>query len=287
MFFSDSPLNILKHLPEATKTALQNGGPGFAFGPASLGSDLKRQGKNFQVFEAGSMLVSSEDPRTGEKLEVVIDRDDLMGDQDETDLSFHTFKNGQEESLTAFYPRVNLKLGLEGGIWKLREIAFNLRLPLDDPEFLKALKEAFPQHGGIADQPAISSLTLLNFAESRYKVIHPDRGFTCSMTELATARFGTGPDPTIIDAALVSGTKDNYKFAITGCGSQPVSTYQITASPLEPGKRAYCSDQSGAIKSSADGQGATCLTSGQPFAAGSQSATGVSTVFVAPPAHEH
>ena len=68
MFFSDSPLNFLKHLPEATKEALQQNGQGFAMAPAGLGSDLKRQGKKFQVLEAGSVLVSSEDPHSGESL---------------------------------------------------------------------------------------------------------------------------------------------------------------------------------------------------------------------------
>ena len=283
MFFGDSPLNIFKHLPEATKTTLQNGAEAFAFGPASLGSDLKRQGKNFEVFEAGSVLVSSSDPRTQEKFEVAIDRDDLMGDQDEIDLSFHTFKSGQEEALTTFFPRVNLKMGLEGGIWKLREIAFNLRLPLDDPDFLKALKEAFQERGQGAVQPAVSSLYMLNIAESRYKAMHPDHGFTCSLTELGSLGRGSGPNSQpMVEAGLISGTKDNYKFAITGCGSQPVSTYQITASPVEAGKRAFCIDQSGALKYAADGQAATCLTSGQPFDPSSQPASGTG-VLVAPP----
>src|SRR6202008_1712928 len=62
----------------------------------------------------------------------------------------------------------------------------------------------------------------------------------------------------ILDALRAGGRKDNYQFAITGCGSQPVSTFQITASPSEAGKRAFCIDQSGALEYAADGQAATC-----------------------------
>jgi hypothetical protein len=290
MFFSDSPLNLLKHLPEATKEALQQNGQGFALAPAGFGTDLKPQGKKIEVLEAGSVLVSSEDPRSGEKFEVAIDRDDLMGDQDEMDLSFHTFKNAQEESLTNFYPKVRLAMALEGGIWKLKEIAFNLHLPLDDPEFLKGLKEVFRQRGGMAmDQPAMSSLSMLNMAENRYKTIHPERGFTCSLTELASVRFGNGPNTApILDGSLAGGTKDNYKFAITGCGSQPVSTFQITASPSEAGKRAFCIDQSGALKYAADGQAATCLAVGQPLDMSSNNVgMGEAPVVVTSPAQEH
>jgi hypothetical protein len=54
MFFSDSPLNLLKHLPEAAKEALQQNGQGFDMAPAGFGSDLKRQGK--KISGAGSRL---------------------------------------------------------------------------------------------------------------------------------------------------------------------------------------------------------------------------------------
>lgn len=282
MFFSDLPVNIFKHLPDATKAALMNGGEGLAFGPASIGSDLKREGKTFQVYEAGPVLVSSKDPRTEEKFEVVIDRDDLMGDQDEIDLSFHNFRNGQEQALSNFLPRVNLKLGMEGSVWKLRELAFNLRLPLDDPDFLKALKETFQERQRIND-PAVSSLIILNMAENRYKSLHPERGFTCSLNELGTVRFGNAPNsPPVIDSVLGAGSKDNYKFAITGCGSQPVSTYQLTASPTEAGKSAFCTDQSGVLKYAADGQAATCLTSGETLGSTSQNARGAKVMLALP-----
>lgn len=282
MFFSDSPVNIFKHLPEATKAALMNGGEGLAFGPTSIASDLKRQGKTFQVYEAGPVLVSSTDSRTEEKFEVAIDRDDLIGDQDEIDLSFHNFRNGQEQALSNFLPRVNLKLGMEGGAWKLRELAFNLRLPLDDPDFLKALKEIFQDRQRVND-PAVSSLILLNMAETRYKSLHPERGFTCSLSELGTIRFGNASNsPPVIDSVLSSGTKDGYKFAITSCGSQPVSTYQLSASPTEAGKPAFCTDQAGVLKSAADGQAATCLTSGETFGSSSQNARGARVMLALP-----
>jgi hypothetical protein len=104
---------------------------------------------------------------------------------------------------------------------------------------------------------------MLIFAERRYKRMHPERGYTCSLTELSTVKFGNGGVP-MIDWGLASGTKDDYKFVITGCGTAPVSSFQVTAVPLSAGKWSFCADQSGALRYSADGLAETCLASGRP-----------------------
>jgi TonB family protein len=60
----------------------------------------------------------------------------------------------------------------------------------------------------------------------------------------------------------VSGKKNGYSFAISGCDA---SHYQFVAEPAVPdsGQRAFCSDESGTVRASADGKAATCLSSGE------------------------
>ena len=276
-------IKLSKAFAGCTKAALQKNSA-TAFTGNDFTAGLRAPGKTLQILEAGPILLSSEDQRSGEKFEIVIDRDDLMGDQDEMDLSFHSSKSGREDSWTALYPKLGLKMALEGTVWKLKEIGLAVRLALDDPQFLKALTESMKQSmTASADATVTSSIYMLILAENRHNMAHPDRGFTCSLTELSNARLGNTPNSApIIDVALASGTKDKYKFAISGCGSAPVSSFQITAVPLDAGKNAFCADQSGLIKVSADGQATTCLSSGQPFG----SAAHGTSVLVAPPAHE-
>ena len=105
--------------------------------------------------------------------------------------------------------------------------------------------------------------TLL-MAEARYSALHPDRGYTCSLAELANLRVRPGQSSfVVLDSELVSGTKDDYKFSITGCGSAPVTTFQITAVPLSGGKPAYCADQTMQVKKSADGSPQSCVDNGK------------------------
>jgi hypothetical protein len=282
MLFSGSPTGFAKHLPNATKAALLDSGSLGMFGSPDFSGALKNPSKNFESFPAGPILISSEDKRTGEKTEINIDRDDLMGDRDEIDLSFHTFKNGQEQSLTPFFPKLTLVMGLEGTVWKLKEVGMNLRIPLDDPQFLKAMKENFAQAASAqADTAPISNLQMLLFAEQRYKNAHPDRGYTCSLSDLAKTHYGSGDESTpLLDAALATGTKDNYTFALSGCGSVPSSTFQITALPAQGGHRAYCVDESRAVTFATDGQAATCLASGTALQP--QTATGAGTIVTSP-----
>src|ERR1700756_749622 len=65
------------------------------------------------------------------------------------------------------------------------------------------------------------------------------------------------------------------------------STFQITASPSEAGKRAFCIDQSGALEYAADGQAATCLAVGQPLHMSSNVSFREAPVVVTPPAQGH
>src|SRR5260221_5521586 len=54
---------------------------------------------------------------------------------------------------------------------------------------------------------------------------------------------------------------------ISGCDG---THYKIVAEPavLDSGQRAFCSDDSGAVRAAADGQATTCLASGEPVPQG-------------------
>src|SRR5581483_7335074 len=113
MFLSGSQAAFETHLPDATRRALVKSGMPTDFAtPMLSGLALQRNGPvgGLQVLEAGPVLAWSRDPRTGEKFQVNIDTDDLMGDQAELALSFHTFKGEVEDAMTTFYPKVNLKM---------------------------------------------------------------------------------------------------------------------------------------------------------------------------------
>jgi len=68
--------------------------------------------------------------------------------------------------------------------------------------------------------------------------------------------------PYLYDSELADGKKNGYIFAISACDA---SHYKIVAEPAVPdsGQRAFCSDEGGAVRASADGKAMTCLSSGE------------------------
>jgi TonB family protein len=79
----------------------------------------------------------------------------------------------------------------------------------------------------------------------------------------------------LLNSELATGKSGGYIFAISGCdGTQ----YKVVAEPETPdsGQRAFCSDESGNLRSSADGKATTCLSSGETVEG--QQATGMMAV---------
>jgi type IV pilus assembly protein PilA len=110
------------------------------------------------------------------------------------------------------------------------------------------------------DLSAVQSVhTILN-AESMYESNYPTAGYACSLAALGGDPKAGAPTMTaaqLISPDLAGGVKSGYVFNITNCtkvnqgGSDRITGYQITATPLtvgQTGDRAYCGDQSGAIK---------------------------------------
>jgi len=281
MFFSKTPGTLVKHLPTATRAALEKTGALASLQQYSaMAAQLQTQGGNFQTFDTGSVLLAGENPKTAQKFEITVENDALRGDQDEIELSFQTYKDGQVER-TPFMPQMTFSMKKETQIWKLNEISVTIHLPLADPDFLKAITEKMTPHNGpnayaarpeISGQPAGSDATVLGAmrsilaAEATYANSYPAVGFTCTLSSLDG--FGGGErnehQAMLIDSGLASGKRYGFVFTLSGCGQVPASSFQLTAAPNGngPGRKAFCADQTRVIRSSNDGNPATCLASG-------------------------
>jgi hypothetical protein len=253
--------DILNHLPEATRAAIEKSGSASSLMLPAM--QMQAMSKGFQVFPAGSVLLSVIQP-TGEKFQVNIDRDELRGDRDDMELSVHGFKNGEEQPLGGVTPRLTLGMMLERGAWRIQQVGFNIAVKLDDPEFLKALQKSGTQHPGMSDEiTAMSTLRRIVAAERSYRTAHPEHGYTCSLRDLVSGRGQMASSPAAaLDPALASGQSGIYSYTLSGCGSAPSPAFQVLAVPSQAGKRAFCADQTGTLKAASTDAAAECMASG-------------------------
>lgn len=282
MFFSKTPGTFVKHLPAATVAAFEKSGAIAGLQQYSMmASAFQAQGSNLQTYETGSVLLSGTDPKSGQKLEVTVENDALRGDEDDIELSFQTYKDGEPQR-TPFMPRMTFSMKQEGQVWKLNEIAVTLRLPLADPDFLKAITDKVKPQSGSATfaaqpkteatiAPAVSDTTVLAAmktilaAEKTYAATYPRVGYTCTLSDLDG--FGGGEpnehQAMLINSGLASGKRYGFLFTLSGCGGAPATSFHLSVAPNANtfGRKAYCSDESGLIRSSNDGNAAACLTS--------------------------
>jgi hypothetical protein len=108
---------------------------------------------------------------------------------------------------------------------------------------------------------AVTSVRTLAAAEITYATRHPSQGFTCSLSDLAEASSVKG--------ALGTGQKNGYAFELSGCSAETEGganvKYQIVAYPLrlnQTGVRAFCSDESVAVKVESSGSARGCVENG-------------------------
>jgi hypothetical protein len=105
-------------------------------------------------------------------------------------------------------------------------------------------------------------------AQVTYAASYPTVGYSCTLSNLDG--FGGGErnehQAMLIDSGLASGKRYGFVFTLSGCGGTPATTFHLTAAPNANtfGRKAFCVDQSAVIRSSADGNPATCLASGTP-----------------------
>src|SRR5579863_4021903 len=262
MFFGQAPNHLEKHLPEVTRQVFHemqesNGGSYLAMF-SLLAKQAQNDREKIETFDTGSTLFSVKSPPGGsyDQVDVTVEQDNLSGDEDQIDLAIHMLHAGKEQPLP-FIPRCSFLLKMESGMWRLNEISVGVRLPLADPNFLKALLE---QERTQNEQTAQWSMRSINSAEKSY--LAAQGSYACSLSALITKGTGTTRRPYLYDTQLASGKKNGYNFVISACD---VSHYQLTAEPAVPksGQRAFCSDESGTVRASADGKAATCLSSGE------------------------
>jgi hypothetical protein len=300
MLFSKTPGTFVKHLPTAMTTAFaKTGVMGNLQQYSTMMNQLQTQGQSLQTFETGSLMLVAENSKTRDKFEVTMENDTLHGDQDDIEVTFHAYKNGQEQS-APFMPQVTFSMKQEAQVWKLNEVSVTLHLPLADPDFVKAITEKMkPAAGtlaagtvtataqnngnGVVLQPAgvpaypggygsdamvVAAMRTILAAEITYAKTYPNVGYTCTLSSLDG--FGGGEpnerQAMLINSGLASGKRYGFVFTLSECAGNPATGFHLTAAPNgnSLGRKAYCADQSGVVRSSSDGNPAACLASGTP-----------------------
>ena len=273
MFFGQSANHLEKHLPDVTSRSLRKlGAPNGAdaLSQFSMMATQARDGTNLQTFDTGSTLLSADDPQGNGKVEITVERDDLVGDEDQIEVALHMTRNGKEETLP-FIPRFTFAMKMESDIWRLNEVSVTVRVPLADPNFLKSVED---HQRAQNEQMAMWSMQMVSRAEKARQ--SAQGSFACGLSTLASFSKGGAASGVYFDPDLASGKKNGYIFAISACDA---SHYKLVAEPVgaDSGQRAFCSDESGTIRASADGKAVTCIRNGQPteYKASAVRATGV------------
>ncbi len=255
MFFGQSPNHLEKHLPDVTRRSLgkfsEPGGQSYLSAFSMMASQIHASGTNFQTFETGPTLLSAENLHStngADKIDISVERDDLIGEADEIELALHLSNQGKEETLP-FVPRFTFSMQSEANVWRLSEITVTVRVPLADPTFLKTIED---EQRAENEQLTIRELQMVNAGEKSYSA--KQGRFGCSLSALGTQY--------LYDPQLVKGTRNGYVFVISGCDG---SRYKVVAEPAvaDSGLRAFCSDEVGDIRASSDGKATTCLASGE------------------------
>ena len=268
----------MKHLTVEMQKSLKGNGEFAAL------DQLKATSPDFQVFETGPVLLAATDPKSHEKIEVHVDSDDLSGDTDDIDISFHQFRDGVEQDVpyTAMLSRFTVGMKKQENIWRLNEISINIKVPLGDPKLLEKFGSGMgtgmfgAKIGGVSasgkpekprDMAPREAIMMVAFAESAFARSHPAIGFTCTLADLAQS------NPFNLDPLIFSGEPyHGYKFSLSGCQDKPSGSFHLVAEPVSPaGKaKAFCTDATNNVRSSDDGLGASCLASGKLATSGAE-----------------
>jgi hypothetical protein len=266
------------------KISEQQQGPGGGNLMQSIRSWKAASAQSLESFETGTVLFSFNNAQEHERLEVHIGGEDLRGDEDAMDLSFHAFRSGVERELPMIV-RMQLIWQRQQGIWRVSAVTVSASIPLGDPRILEkswwsppaaaalfggATPAAVTSSAETSGRPKMAparSLRLIGLAENLYAQKHPANGFTCSLAELVDIGKGFDSDNggayKFIDPEFAGGAYNGYRFALSGCTGKIPRAFQVVAEPLNGKGRAYCSDQTHDLRASDDGSGASCLASGK------------------------
>jgi hypothetical protein len=271
----------MKHLTVEMHKSLQGEGKNNSSAQLAAFDQIKAASSEFQVFETGQVLLSANDSKSHEKFEVHVDSDDLNGDTDNIDISFHQFRDGTETDVpyATLLSRFTIGMKQQQNVWRLNELSINIKVPLGDPKLLEKFGNGMPAMTGgkigtstskpekPRDLNPKQATEMLGMAQLTFARIHPDIGFTCTLADLAK------PNPFNLDPHIFSGEPyHGYKFTLSGCQDKPSGSFRLIAEPVLPANRAkaYCTDATNNVRSSDDGLGSSCLSSGKLAAFGAE-----------------
>jgi hypothetical protein len=267
------------------KEMLKNSAPG-SMDPVQAMSMARAAGaQNLESFNSGPILFSYNNAQQHERFELRIDADDLRGEQDDMQLSLHTFRKGLEEDLPVAF-QLLLSWKQQQNIWRLNTVTVSASLPLGDPRIFDKPQWLPPGVGPMAgggagapgtpspaapamnEQPkmtAARAIRLIGLAENIYAKKHPQTGFTCAISELVDVGKGldNGEPYKFMDPEFAQGVYNGYRFSLSGCTGNPAKNFRVMAEPLTGTGRAYCSDTTRELRGSDDGSGANCLALGK------------------------
>src|SRR5208337_627001 len=176
-----------------------------------ISGQMHANGQQFESFDAGPILFTTENPQAHSKLEVIVERDDLRGDTDEIELSFRAYKDGQLQT-AGIDPRLTVAIQPEKKTWRLYDIKLSVGVSLTDPNFLKLLTTpvrppvtsvtSTQAPGGPTanfsglrasnETSAVASVRAINTAQASYSAAYPAHGFTCNLSDLGGLGGGSG-----------------------------------------------------------------------------------------------
>jgi hypothetical protein len=284
MFFSKTPGTFAKHLPSITREAVdKSGAMANLQAYSTLFGQMEAQGQSLQTFETGSLLMATENSKTGEKFEINVANDSLRGDEDDIEVSFLVYKSGKEQH-TPYMPQVTFSMKKEAQVWTLNEVSMTVHVPLADPDMLKAMTEnlaarknaqaSFAPHSEVpaqtpgSDTAVLAAMRSILTAEVTYAATYSAVGYTCTLSNLDG--FGGGEpnehQAMLINSGLASGKKFGYIFALSECSGSPAASFRLTATPNSYtfGRKTFCADQSAVIRSSQDANASSCTASSTP-----------------------
>lgn len=266
MITSTAPGTFEKHLMKNTRAALEKLGTA-ASASGALGMLFRENPAGLETFDTGPVLLRYSDPRTKDRLEVLVDQDDYAGDREEFHFSFEFYAKGSAAP-SAMYPEtpvvptIAVTMRQEDDIWKVVDLSVTIDLPVSNQQFLDNVvaQESKRQKAG---RESMGQFAVAGMARAEDAYLKTHGTATCNLAELSPASRKAGE--TGIDAAgYVEMAKRDYKIALSGCVG---GNFVVTAEPVSAGAglRAFCTDQTQTVRYAADGKASTCLQSGKPL----------------------
>jgi hypothetical protein len=268
MLFGKGENDFQKHLPEdARKTLIRKGETpetSTILRVSTISRQMVAQGQKVETFDTGSIFLSAV-MSEHEKVECDVERDNLMGEADEIELSVHYYKDAQLQALPVV-PDLIFTLKQEKEIWRLTELTAAAHIPLTDPDYLKGLRK---QQDEEIETQARNRIMVIASGEASYVGKHPDLGYSCSLPTLFFRDPGTNPaeNGSVFDPGQGSDEWYGYRFTLSSCEGTPPSKYRVIAIPMDSdaGLKTFCSDESGSVKFMAGGKTSNCFTRGKPI----------------------